>query len=130
MNQYQNSMYQNPQQSAQTPMYQQHTMYDPTQHVKQIHDLCHKHQLELMQLQTSDGQIYDGIIERVDQEGVTVLMPCGDEQQDEWNRQFGWYGGFGPGYGYGFGYPRRFRRFRRRRFPFFTLSGLWMPFFY
>lgn len=62
-----------------------------------------------------DGTVFDGIIESVDSDSVTVLVgedimeeelenPCGQHRQ--------------------FGRPRRFRRFRRRVFPFATLLAL------
>lgn len=62
-----------------------------------------------------DGSVFDGIIESVDSNGVTVLVgedvmeeelenPCSQQRQ--------------------FGRPRRFRRFRRRVFPFATLLAL------
>lgn len=70
--------------------------------------------------QMNDGSQMEGIIEDVDDEGVTMLVP---EEVEEDERQFGGYGGGGYG-GYG---RRRFRRYRRRRFPFFVFG---FPFFY
>jgi hypothetical protein len=67
--------------------------------------------------QMNDGSQMEGIIEDVDDEGVTMLVPE-DIEEDE--RVFG-YEGFG---GYG---RRRFRRYRRRRFPFLVFG---FPFFY
>lgn len=104
---------------------------DPATHQQNIHDLCKKYQHYLVQFETTDGQVYDGIIDSVDHDGVNLLIPVGDmerEEQNENERQFG-YGGF-PQYGYGYGFPRRFRRFRRFRFPFFGLRRLFFPFFY
>lgn len=74
--------------------------------------------------QLSDGSQVEGIIEDVDDDEVTMLVPEEvDESAVESNRQFGYYGGFG-----GYGYPRRrFRRFRRRRFP---ISAFLFPFFF
>lgn len=93
-------------------------------HTQQMYETCKKYQLYFVQIQTTDGKMYDGIIEDVDNEGVTMLMPYGDMEQEEgMERQFGY------GYG-GFGFPRRFRRFRRFRFPFFLLSSLFFPFYY
>jgi hypothetical protein len=65
----------------------------------------------------ADGSQMEGIIEDVDDDGVTMLVP--EVVDGEEDRQFG-YGGFG---GYG---RRRYRRFRRRRFPFFAFA---FPFF-
>ncbi len=114
---------------------------DPAAHQQQMHDLCQQYNNYLVQLETTDGQVHDGIINGVDQNGVEVLMPDGDtdNNHNEYERQFGFgyggYGGFGgaPWYGYGgpgYGYPRRFRRFRRHRFPFFGIRRLLFPFFY
>jgi hypothetical protein len=68
-------------------------------------------------VQMRDGSQFDGIIESMDEDGVTMLVPedvDGTEREyDSTNRQFG-YG------------PRRFRRFHRRRFPFFSFA---FPFF-
>jgi len=80
-----------------------------------LHDECRRlmnyHALFTMR----DGSVFDGIIESVDSNGVTVLVgedvmeeelenPCSQQRQ--------------------FGRPRRFRRFRRRVFPFATLLAL------
>ena len=89
----------------------------------------------LVQMETTDGTILDGIIEDVDDEGVDLLEPAGDmDGDDNYDRQFG-YGGYGGFGGYGFNpyirfYPRRFRRFRRRRFPFPFIRRLFFPYFY
>ncbi|MGM8216687.1 hypothetical protein ACLIA0_14205 [Bacillaceae bacterium W0354] len=120
---------------------------------KDMYDMCHKHHLHFVHMHTNDGKLIEGIIDEVDEEGVTLLTPCGDMargEDDREERPFGagyeygafgpgyggfgpgyGYGGYGPGYGYGYGgYPRRFRRFRRNRFPFSVLSGLMFPFFF
>ena len=65
--------------------------------------------------QMSDGSQVEGIIEDVDDEGVTMLVPENIEADE---RQFGGYG------------RRRFRRFRRR-FPFnFFVFPFFFPFPY
>ena len=115
----------------------------PQYGTQNIHDLCRRYQLFLMQFETNDGQMFDGIIDNVDDDGVDVLVPVGDYNDDNddynndnnWNRQFfPGYGGYGfPPYGYspyGFGYPRRFRRFRRRRYPFHVFRRIFFPFFF
>lgn len=66
--------------------------------------------------QMRDGSKFDGIIEGIDDDGVTMLVPeeiDADWENDQSNRQFG-YG------------RRRFRRFRRQRFPFINFA---FPFF-
>lgn len=74
-----------------------------------LKNLCMQYMNYHVITQMSDGTQMEGIIEDVDDEGVTMLVPEDIEADD---RVFG-IGGFG---GYG---RRRFRRFRRRRFPFF-----------
>ncbi len=106
---------------------------DHNTHKKQMYELCNKFHLYFVQIQAIDGQMYDGIIEDVDDDSVTLLMPYGDmDREVGTERQYGFgysgYGGYG-GYG-GFGFPRRFRRFRRFRFPFFRLRRLFFPYYY
>ncbi len=100
-------------------------------------DQLNAHKNYFVILEMKDGQQYDGIIEDLDAENVYVLMPVGDEDDDQSHHErqwgyggYGYGGGYGPGYGYGYGYPRRFRRFRRFRFPFFGIGRLFYPFFY
>lgn len=71
-----------------------------------------------------DGSQMEGIIEDMDDENVTMLVPEEVEEQDMGvDRQYGGYGGYG-----GYDRPRRrFRRFRRRRFPFIAFT---FPFIY
>jgi hypothetical protein len=78
-----------------------------------LHDKCGKlmdcHVIFTMR----DGSMFDGIIEGVDRDNVTVLVGediVDQEGESERNkRQFG---------------PRRFRRYRRRVVPFSRLVGL------
>lgn len=104
-------------------------------------NFCKRYTHHFVNMQTTDGQQYDGIIEGTDQESVYMLVPDGDvsgedeqaEQRDEYDEEteletqyrFGGY----PWYG-GYWYPRRFRRFRRYRFPFFRIGGFYFPFFF
>lgn len=125
-------------------MQQQPGAVDPAAHQQHMHDLCQQYNNHLVQLETTDGQVHDGIIDGIDQNGVEMLVPEGDMDNNhhENERQFGFgYGGYAGfdgyggalGYGYGgpgYGYPRRFRRFRRHRFPFFGIRRLLFPFFY
>ncbi|WP_258000393.1 hypothetical protein [Bacillus sp. Marseille-P3661] len=98
-----------------------------------LKDFCKKYMHHYVNMQTQDGMQFDGIIDGMDQENVYMLVPDGDEEtMDE---RFGV--GFGVPYGYGFpwgygygGYPRRFRRFRRHRFPFYSIGGFFFPFFF
>ncbi len=93
---------------------------------KQMHEMCKSYHLYFMQFQTTEGETIEGIIEDIDDDGVIILIPVGDmERVDEEERQYGY------DYGYGYGYfPRRFRRFRRRRLPFFLLRSLFFPYYY
>ena len=66
----------------------------------------------------ADGSQMEGIIDDVDEDGMTLLVPEVIDENEldyEMDRLYGGFGGYG---GYG-GYRRRFRRFRRRRFPYF-----------
>lgn len=98
-------------------------------------DFCNSYMNHFVNMQTTDGMQHEGIIEGVDQENMYMLVPDGDTREDdeEIDERFGYgYGGFWgfPGYGYPYGYPRRFRRFRRRRFPFFSIGRFYFPFFF
>lgn len=76
--------------------------------------------------QMRDGTQIEGIIEDMDDENVTMLVPeTVEEDELPENRQYGpyGYGGYSP---YG-GYRRRFRRYRRRRFPYYSFI---FPFFF
>lgn len=89
--------------------------------VTPIHDDCKKAMYYHIILKMKDGSTVDGIIENVDEDGIDMLvgedvMEQDDEGQYDEERQF---------YGYGHGRPRRrFRRFRRRRFPLASLLAL------
>ncbi|MFC3040530.1 hypothetical protein ACFOGI_09760 [Virgibacillus xinjiangensis] len=120
------------------PMYHGNMYQDnmnPSHH-QQLQDFCRRYQYHLVQGEGTDGRTYDGIIEGVDNDAVYMLTPDGDNDWDDWDdmdRQYG-YGPSGYGYNYGqpgfYGYPRRFRRFRRRRFPFFFFRRFLFPPFY
>jgi hypothetical protein len=67
--------------------------------------------------QMSDGTQMNGILEDMDNEGVTLLVPE-DVDDDSDDMRYGGYGGYGR---------RRYRRFRRRRFPYAVFV---FPFFF
>lgn len=118
----------------QFPMYPYPQMpQEPTGGGQQsMEELCKRYLLHLVQMEGTDGNMYEGIIEDVDDEGIDMLIPDGEMDRDDENgmyRQFYGTYGYGP-FGYGFGYPRRFRRFRRRRFPIYFFRRLFFPYFY
>ncbi|MEF3302965.1 hypothetical protein [Paenibacillus sp. GYB003] len=77
---------------------------------------CHKYMNYHVIAHGNDGSQFEGIIDGMDEEGVTMLVP---EDVDGEEREFD------PRQPFGYG-RRRFRRFRRRRFPFFFFA---FPFF-
>ncbi len=83
---------------------------------------CKQYMYHHVVLSMTDGRTFDGIIENVGNDRVTVLV--GEdvmERETEGEEDFRYYGG----YGYGYGRPRRrFRRFRRDVFPLATLAAL------
>jgi hypothetical protein len=88
---------------------------------RDIKGICKKYKRYHVIAYLQDGSMMDGIIEDMDDDSVTMLVP---EDVEEDDRQFD-YGGYG---GYG---RRRFRRFRRRRFPFnFFLFPFFIPYPY
>lgn len=93
------------------------------QHGHDIKDICHRLRNYYVIGQMSDGSQMQGIIEDMDDDGITMLVPEDVDDFEMDDRQFV-YGGFGGYGGYG---RRRFRRFRRRRFPF---SFFVFPFFF
>lgn len=62
-----------------------------------------------------DGSVFDGIIESVDNDSITILVgeDVIDEEPENQNNQQRQ-----------FGRPRRYRRFRRRYFPLGALIAL------
>jgi len=94
--------------------------YDYYRDKKSLEDECKRCLYYHAILTMMDGTTFDGIIEEVDGDQITVLVgedvmeADNAEQMDEMRR---------PPYGYG--RPRRrFRRFRRRRYPLGGLSKL------
>lgn len=79
--------------------------------------LCQKYMNYHVIAHARDGAQFDGIIDGMDDDGITMLVPeeidAAERENDNTYRAFG----YGPG---------RFRRFRRVRFPFFFFA---FPFF-
>ncbi|WP_051314764.1 hypothetical protein [Alteribacter aurantiacus] len=95
-------------------------------HMQEVQTICEQYMNYLMQMQMQDGSMVEGIINGMDDEGVHMLVPDGENGDDQM-RFYG--GGFGGGYGGGYGYPRRFRRFRPFYFPYWGIRGFFFPFF-
>jgi hypothetical protein len=85
---------------------------------RNVQNTCQKYMNYHVIGQMADGSQVEGIIEDVDDDGVTMLVPEVVEEDTADDRIYGGYGGYGR---------RRFRRFRRRRFPFFVFVS---PFIY
>jgi hypothetical protein len=91
---------------------------------RNIKTLCQRYRNYHVIGQMQDGTQVEGIIEDMDNDGVTMLVPEMVEEDDFENRQY--YGGYG-------GYRRRYRRYRRRRFPFYQFAFPFIfpfPFYY
>lgn len=94
--------------------------FDYYRDLKSLQDECKRCLYYHAILTMSDGTTFDGIIEDVDDNSITVLegedvMEGESEGQEDDMRR--------PPYGYG--RPRRkYRRFRRRRYPIGRLSKL------
>lgn len=99
-------------------------VHDYNRDSQSLRDDCRKYMYCHVMLTMRDGTIMDGIIEDVDPENVTMLVGEDVMEQDD-DDQSTQYRQFSP-----HGRPRRrFRRFRRRRFPFKDLSRLFLIFF-
>jgi hypothetical protein len=81
---------------------------------RNLHEKCKKYLYHHVLLTMNDGKTYDGIIEDVDGERLTVLVGEDAIDDDVGDRQF--YGGYGG--------PGRFRFFRRQFFPIAALTAL------
>lgn len=84
--------------------------------------------------QMQDGSQVEGIIQDMDDQGVTMLVPevvedTGNDATRLYGFGDGYDGGYDGGYGGGYGgYPRRrYRRYRRRRYPY---NYFVFPFFF
>ncbi len=79
-----------------------------------VKTLCKRYMKYHVIAQTRDGSQFEGIIDDMDDDGVTMLVPeevDGEERENDPSRQ--------P-------YGQRYRRFRRQHFPFFLFA---FPFF-
>ncbi|MBM7587902.1 hypothetical protein JOC86_004477 [Bacillus pakistanensis] len=108
--------------------FENHPFPNGNDYFRNVKHACKKYMNFYVIAQMNDGNQVEGIVEGMDDEGVTMLVPETVEEIDDDRQQFGGYGwnGYDDYNGYG-GYRRRYRRYRRRRFPF---SVFIFPFFY
>lgn len=121
----------------QANLHMQHVS-DQEAHKKHMKSLCDQYHHHMLQIESFDGKVYDGIMDGYDNDQMYLLVPIGDQAEAS-PRQYA-YGNYGyPYYGYGsyysypyygYGYPRRFRRFRRTGFPFYGIRRMFFPWFY
>lgn len=99
----------------------------------QIKNLCKEYMNYHVIGQMSDGSQIDGIIDSMDDESVTLLVPE-EVEVGQIIRQYGYDYDNGYGYDYDdFDRPRRrrYRRFRRQRYPYgYLLRLLPYPYYY
>lgn len=82
--------------------------------LEDLHDQCKKCAYYHVIVTMKDGNTFDGIIEDADMDGVNMLVGEDVMERDDEERQY-----------HGYGRPRRrFRRFRRRRFPLASLAAV------
>ncbi|MEC0329533.1 hypothetical protein P4H42_07850 [Paenibacillus macerans] len=133
--------------------------YEPAEHGHKRHmkEICKRYHHHLIHVESTDGKVFVGIIDGMDDDHVYLLIPIGDMDGDDrafgapfggfgapfggfgapfgvpfatpFGAPFGGFGGFG-GFPFFGGFPRRFRRFIRRPFPFFGLRRFFFPFFF
>lgn len=90
-------------------------MYRPHNQFQSLHDDCRKYVLYHCNFTMTDGSTFDGIVESVSPDQVTVLI--GEDVMEENYRDDERL--------YGYGVPRRrYRRFRRQAFPIASLAAL------
>jgi hypothetical protein len=102
------------------------------QQLDQIKNQCRNYMNYHVIGQLSDGSQVDGIIDSMDDEGVTLLVPE-DIDAEQTTRQFGYgYDDYGNDYDdYDRPRRRRYRRFRRRRYPYpYLYNVILYPYFY
>ncbi|WP_102345155.1 hypothetical protein [Bacillus sp. Marseille-P3661] len=94
-------------------------VHDYNNNIRNLHDKCRKHMLYHVTLTMTDGSSFDGIIENVDMDRITVLAGEDVMERDNEQESEARYGD------YGYGRPRRrFRRFRRRNIPLASLAAI------
>ncbi|MDF2925525.1 MAG: hypothetical protein K0R57_4439 [Paenibacillaceae bacterium] len=85
--------------------------------------LCQTHMNKFVRIQMHDGAVYEGVIEKLDNEHVYIACPGRSGDGEEQARYFPY-----PGWGGPFGFGPRFRRFA---LPLFGLAALsLLPYWY
>ncbi|MGP7817106.1 hypothetical protein [Niallia sp. 01092] len=102
--------------------YGRNMQYSDYGQFRSLYDQYNQHTGYHVMVTLQDGQTVDGIIENVDNNGVSMLV--GEDVHEETDQPDRQYGGGAP-------YRRRFRRFRRRFFPLAALTALALfPYYY
>ncbi|MGG7150290.1 hypothetical protein ACQPUR_06500 [Clostridium neonatale] len=103
--------------------------FDSSNSTQNLKSKCKKYLYYNVTLIMSDGSIFDGMIENIDQDRIVMLVGedvidlDDDESNYDGNRQH-------ENVGFHRRPRRRFRRFRRRFFPFANVAALeLLPFF-
>ena len=98
--------------------------FDSSNSTQNLKSKCKKYLYYNVTLIMSDGSIFDGMIENIDQDRIVMLvgedvidLDDDDESNYDGNRQHG-------NVGFHRRPRRRFRRFRRRFFPFANVAAL------
>lgn len=87
----------------------------------EMHEICKKHMYRYVIVTMTNGAVYDGIVENVDDDNLYLAVPLGGMDQEQM-RAFLPYGYPYPYYGYPYpGYVYGRRRFARQVLP---LAGL------
>jgi hypothetical protein len=96
---------------------------EPMSH-QEVHAICIKHMYRYVSVTMTDGKVYDGIVENVDDENLYLAVPTGGMDLEQM-RAFVPYPYPYPYYGYPYPYPYAYpygrRRFVRQILP---LAGL------
>lgn len=82
--------------------------------------ICMQYMHRFVKIQTEDGNVYEGIVAKVDNDNIILAIPDGHEEPQE--------RAFGP-YGFGGGFPRPRFRYRPFIFPLRRLVGIY-PFLF
>jgi small nuclear ribonucleoprotein (snRNP)-like protein len=111
--------------SEERNMYQE-SPYQQMGQTSPMHSQCQRLMYFHVIIKLNDGNTVDGILESVENDQISMLVPeevMGQEDDGADERQFG--------YGYGGRPRRRFRRFVRRFLPFAALAALTpYPYYY